>query len=153
MNNNPYNNNPYAQYKNTQIQTATPGQLILLLYEGGIKFCKLAKLSIEEKNIMNANNYIIKIQDIVSELMSSLDMKSGIDIANNLYSLYDYMLSRLIDANIKKEVEPVEEVQKLLEELRDSWKIALKNTGGVKGGGSSGDLVIVTGKQIGRAHV
>ena len=91
MNNNPYNNNPYAQYKNTQIQTATPGQLILLLYEGGIKFCKLAKLSIEEKNIMNANNYIIKIQDIVSELMSSLDMKSGIDIANNLYSLYDYM--------------------------------------------------------------
>ena len=62
MNNNPYNN-PYAQYKNTQIQTATPGQLILLLYEGGIKFCKLAKLSIEEKNIMNANNYIIKIQD------------------------------------------------------------------------------------------
>ena len=60
-NNNPYNNNPYAQYKNTQIQTATPGQLILLLYEGGIKFCKLAKANIDEKNIMGANTNIIKV--------------------------------------------------------------------------------------------
>ena len=139
-NNNPYNNNPYAQYKNTQIQTATPGQLILLLYEWGIKFCKLAKGSIEENNIMTANNYIIKAQDIVSELMSSLDMKSGIEIANNLYSLYDYMLTRLIDANLKKDVDALDEVQKLLEELRDSWKIAIKNTGGVKGGGTIGGL-------------
>ena len=139
-NNNPYNNNPYAQYKNTQIQTATPGQLILLLYEGGIKFCKLAKGSIEENNIMNANNYIIKAQDIVSELMSSLDMKSGIEIANNLYSLYDYMLTRLIDANLKKDVDALDEVQKLLEELRDSWKIAVKNTGGVKGPVKAGGL-------------
>ena len=139
-NNNPYNNNPYAQYKNTQIQTATPGQLILLLYEGGIKFCKLAKVSIEENNIMNANNYIIKAQDIVSELMNSLDMKSGIEIANNLYSLYDYMLTKLIDANLKKNIDDLEEVQKLLEELRDSWKIAVKNTGGVKGPVKAGDL-------------
>lgn len=139
-NNNPYNNNPYAQYKNTQIQTATPGQLILLLYEGGIKFCKLAKTSIEEKNIMNANNYIIKAQDIVSELMNSLDMKSGIEIANNLYSLYDYMLSKLIDANLKKDATDIDEVQKLLEELRDSWKIAIKNTGGVKGNSKAGGL-------------
>lgn len=134
------NNNPYAQYKNTQIQTATPGQLILLLYEGGIKFCKLAKVSIEENNIMNANNYIIKAQDIVSELMNSLDMKSGIDIANNLYSLYDYMLTKLIDANLKKNIDDLEEVQKLLEELRDSWKIAVKNTGGVKGPVKAGGL-------------
>lgn len=132
--------NPYAQYKNTQIQTATPGQLILLLYEGGIKFCKLAKVSIEENNIMNANNYIIKAQDIVSELMNSLDMKSGIDIANNLYSLYDYMLTKLIDANLKKNIDDLEEVQKLLEELRDSWKIAVKNTGGVKGPVKAGGL-------------
>ena len=139
-NNNPYNNNPYAQYKNTQIQTATPGQLILLLYEGGIKFCKLAKVSIEENNIMNANNYIIKAQDIVSELMNSLDMKSGIEIANNLYSLYDYMLTKLIDAKLKKNIDDLEEVQKLLEELRDSWKIAVKNTGGVKGPVKAGGL-------------
>lgn len=139
-NNNPYNQNPYAQYKNTQIQTATPGQLILLLYEGGIKFCKLAKASVEENNIMNANNYIIKIQDIVSELMSSLDLKSGIEISRNLYSLYDYMLAKLIDANLKKDVDAIDEVQKLLEELRDSWKIAVKNTGGVKGGGITGGI-------------
>jgi flagellar protein FliS len=138
--NNPYNNNPYAQYKNTQIQTATPGQLILLLYEGGIKFCKLAKLSIEESNIMNANNYIIKVQDIISELMASLDVKKGGEIASNLYSLYDYMLTKLLEANLKKNKEAVEEVQALLEELRDSWKVALKNTGGVKNGGVVGGL-------------
>lgn len=141
--NNPYNNNgnnPYAQYKNTQIQTATPGQLILLLYEGGIKFCKLAKLSIDESNIMNANNYILKVQDIISELMSSLDIKKGGEIASNLYSLYDYMLGKLVESNLQKNKEGVEEVQKLLEELRDSWKVALKNTGGLKGSGISGGL-------------
>jgi flagellar protein FliS len=134
-NNNPYNkNNAYAQYKNTQIQTATPGQLILLLYEGGIKFCKLAKLSVDENNIMNANKYIIKCQDIVTELMASLDMSKGGDIAKNLYSVYDYMLTQLVEANLKKDKQKLDEVQKLLEELRDSWKVAIKNTGGVKGG-------------------
>lgn len=132
MYNNPYNknNNPYAQYKNTQIQTATPGQLILLLYEGAIKFNKLAKLSIEKKNIMDANKYILKVQDIISELMSSLDMKSGADIAENLYSLYDYMMSKLVDANLQKDIKSLDEVEELLEELRDSWRVALKNTGG-----------------------
>jgi len=142
--NNPYNKNnnanPYAQYKNTQIQTATPGQLILLLYEGGIRFCKLAKLSIEENNIMNANNYILKIQDIISELMASLDIKKGGEIASNLYSLYDYMLEKLLEANLKKNKLAVEEVQKLLEELRDSWKVAIKNTGGLKSGGVTGGI-------------
>ncbi len=138
--NNPYNNNPYAQYKNTQIQTATPGQLILLLYEGGIKFCKLAKLSIEDNNIMNANNYMIKTQDIISELMASLDVNKGGEIAKNLYSLYDYMLGKLVEANLQKSKEAIEEVQKLLEELRDSWKVAIKNTGGVKTSGISGGL-------------
>lgn len=142
--NKPYNNNnttnPYAQYKNTQIQTATPGQLILLLYEGGIRFCKLAKLSIEENDIMNANNYILKIQDIISELMASLDAKKGGEIASNLYSLYDYMLEKLLEANLKKNKLAVEEVQKLLEELRDSWKVAIKNTGGLKSVGITGGL-------------
>jgi flagellar protein FliS len=125
-------NNPYDKYKNMQVQTATPGQLILMLYEGAIKFCKMSKKFIEEKNYMDANKYLIKTQDIVTELMISLDMKAGGEIARNLYSLYDYMLRRLLDANMKKDIEVVDEVQKMIEELKDAWAEALKKTGGVK---------------------
>lgn len=130
------NNNPYDKYKNMQIQTATPGQLILMLYEGAIKFCKLAKKGIEEKNLMDANKYLIKVQDIITELMISLDMKAGGEIAKNLYSLYDYMLRRLLDANIKKSAEIVDEVQGLIEELKDAWAEAVKKTGGIKPSGT-----------------
>jgi flagellar protein FliS len=66
--------------------------------------------------------------------MASLDMSKGGDIAKNLYSVYDYMLNQLVEANLKKDATKLDEVQKLLEELRDSWKVAIKNTGGVKGG-------------------
>lgn len=131
------NNNPYEKYKNMQIQTATPGQLILMLYDGAIKFCKLAKKGIEDKNLMDANKYLIKIQDIVTELMISLDMKSGGEIAKNLYTLYDYMMSRLLEANMKKDPLIIDEVQKMIEELRDAWGEAVKKTGGVKSTGGN----------------
>lgn len=127
-----YTNNPYDKYKNTQIQTATPGQLILLLYAGAVKFCKLAKKAIEENDIMQANKYIIRIQDIVNELMVSLDMKAGGEIAQNLYSLYDYMLRKLVDANLKKDVSQIDEVEKMIDELKESWSMAVKKTGGLK---------------------
>lgn len=125
-------NNPYEKYKNMQIQTSTPGQLILMLYDGAIKFCKQAKKGIEEKNLMDANKYLIKIQDIVTELMISLDMKSGGEIAKNLSTLYDYMLSRLLEANMKKDIAIIDEVQKMFEDLREAWGEAVKKTGGVK---------------------
>lgn len=125
-------NNPYEQYKNTQIQTATPGQLIMMLYQGAIKFCKISKISIEEKDLIKANKYLIKTQDIVTELMLSLDMKSGGDIAKNLSSLYEYMNRKLLEANMKKEIEPINEVQHLLEELENAWREAVKKTGGLK---------------------
>ncbi len=127
-----FSNNPYDKYKNTQIQTATPGQLILMLYEGAIKFCKFAKKGIEDKDVMVANKYLIKVQDIITELSLSLDMKAGGDIAKNLYSLYDYMNRRLVEANIKKDIEIIEEVQKMIEELKDAWAEAVKKTGGLK---------------------
>ncbi|BDU49909.1 flagellar export chaperone FliS [Haliovirga abyssi] len=127
-----FNNNPYDKYKNTQIQTATPGQLILMLYEGAIKFCKFSKNAILEKNISDSNKYLIKTQDIVTELMISLDMKSGGDIAKNLYSIYDYMLRTLVTANMKKDISKITEVQELLEDLKLAWMEAVKKTGGVK---------------------
>jgi flagellar protein FliS len=125
-------NNPYEQYKNTQIQTATPGQLILMLYQGAIKFCKIAKFAIEEKDLIKANKFLIKTQDIVTELSLSLDREAGGEIAKNLSSLYEYMNRKLLEANLKKEIEPIEEVQNLLEELEGAWQEAVKKTGGMK---------------------
>lgn len=124
-------NNPYDKYKNTQIQTATPGQLILMLYAGAVKFCKFAKKGIENNDVMTANKYILKVQDIITELMVSLDMKAGGDISKNLYSLYDYMLRRLLEANMKKDAEILDEVQGMIQELQEAWSGAVKKTGGV----------------------
>lgn len=125
-------NNPYDQYKNMQVQTATPGQLILMLYEGAVKFSKMAKKAILEKDMGTANKYLIKVQDIVTELMISLDMKTGGEIAKNLYSLYDYMLTRLLDANMKKDEKIVDEVMQMIDDLREAWTLAVRQTGGVK---------------------
>lgn len=127
-----FNNNPYDKYKSTQIQTATPGQLIIMLYDGAIKFCKFSKNAIIEKDISNSNKYLIKVQDIITELMISLDMKAGGDIAKNLYSIYDYMLRTLVSANMKKDIDKITEIQELLEDLKESWMEAVKKTGGVK---------------------
>jgi|JTFP01.1.fsa_nt_gb flagellar protein FliS len=124
--------NPYEQYKTTQISTATPGQLVVMLYDGAIKFCKMAKLGIEQKNIETANNNLIKVQNIIQELKISLDMKAGGELSETLDALYEYMLRRLIEANMKKDIKIINEVQKNLEELREAWVEAVKQTGGIK---------------------
>ena len=124
--------NPYEQYKTTQISTATPGQLVVMLYDGAIKFCKMAKLGIEQKNIETANNNLIKVQNIIQELKLSLDMKAGGELSETLDALYEYMLRRLIEANMKKDIKIISEVQKNLEELREAWVEAVKQTGGIK---------------------
>lgn len=124
--------NHYEQYKTTQISTATPGQLVVMLYEGAIKFCKLAKMGIEQKNVQTANNNLIKVQNIVQELKLGLDMKAGGEIAKTLDSLYEYMLRRLIEANIKKDAIIISEVQSSLEELKEAWVEAVRQTGGIK---------------------
>ena len=125
-------NNPYEQYKNTQISTATPGQLVVMLYDGAIKFCKMAILGMESENIETASNNLIKVQNIVNELKISLDKKAGGDISETLDSLYEYMIRRLVEANMKKDSKIVKEVQVMLEELREAWVDAVKQTGGLK---------------------
>jgi flagellar protein FliS len=117
-------NNPYQQYQQNTVNTATPGELTLMLYNGGLKFLKQAKIAIADKNIEEANNKICRVQDIIAELMSSLNM--GVEISKSLYALYDFMSDRLIQANIKKDVKLLEEVEGLLEEMRDTWKEVIK---------------------------
>lgn len=115
--------NPYQQYKENAILTASPEELVLMLYNGIIRFIEEAKGTIEKKDYMAANNSIQRAQDIITELMLTLDM--NYDISKNLYSLYDYMLRRLIDANVKKDVTILEEVKGFAIELRDTWSVAL----------------------------
>ena len=112
----------HQQYKQIQVKTANKGKLVVMLYQGCIKFLKLAKESIENEKLEEANNYIIRSQDIISELMNTLDMERGGEIASNLYQLYDFMNRKLIDANVKKDKKKLEIVENMLLELLDSWK-------------------------------
>ena len=116
--------NPYQKYQQNTVNTATPGELTLMLYNGAIKFVKQAKQAIEKKDVEDAHNKICRVQDILAELMSSLKME--IDISKNLFALYQYMNSRLIDANIQKNVAILEEVEGMLTEIRDTWQEVIK---------------------------
>ena len=108
-------------YQTNQVVTASPKKLVIMLYDGAIKNLRLAELSLNEKNIENSNKYLTKTQAIITEFMSTLNFEDGGDVAKNLYQLYEYMNRRLIRANIDKDVEPIIEVKKYLEELRDTW--------------------------------
>ncbi|HOL48914.1 MAG TPA: flagellar export chaperone FliS, partial [bacterium] len=121
-------NDPIKQYKETQIKTASQGQLILMMYDGAIKFLNISLTGFEKKKYDIVNNNIIKAQDIITELMLALRLEAG-EIAKNLYSLYEYMNRRLIEANIKKNPEICKEILKMLEELRDVWRQVIEKVG------------------------
>ena len=117
-------NNGYNQYKESSVYTATPEELTLMLYNGLVKFIMLAQSAIDEKNIERANNSIIRAQDIVREFQVTLDMKY--EVSKQLDSIYDYMNRRLIQANIKKDKDILEEVLGMAKDLRDTWTQAMK---------------------------
>lgn len=115
------NKNPYNQYKQTQITTANQGKLIVMLYDGAIKFLTIALDNMEPKKYDIVNNNIIKAQDIVTELLLSLNMDEGGEISRNLFSLYMYFKKQLLEANIKKDPQIITHIIKLLKDLRDAW--------------------------------
>jgi flagellar protein FliS len=120
--------NPYEKYQKIQLETASQGRLILALYDGAIRFLKQAIDGINQKKLDVANNNLVRTQNILTELMVSLNMDVG-EIAHNLYSIYDYMNYRLVQANIKKDISIINEILGLLTDLRDTWEIAIKKTG------------------------
>lgn len=113
-------NNAYNAYKQNSITTASPGELTLMLYNGCIKFLNFAKKAMDEKNITVKNTNIQKAQSIISELMITLNM--DYEVSKQMYSLYEYMNRRLVEANIKNDMEAVDEVIGLVTEFRDTWK-------------------------------
>lgn len=113
--------NPYQQYRRNQVETAGPGQLVLLLFNGALRFIQQAVGAMESRDLEGANRYLGRAQAIISELMGSLDLEQG-EVARNLFNLYEYIHYRLVQGNIKKTVSPLEEAAGLLRELRDSWE-------------------------------
>lgn len=116
--------NPYAQYQENSIKTASGPELTLMLYDGAIKFCNIAVEEIEKKNPAKAHENIIKAEDIILELKITLNKKYP--IALEMDRLYDYIYDTLIQGNIHKDTEKVKEACGLIRIYRDAWKIAMK---------------------------
>jgi flagellar protein FliS len=114
--------NGITAYQDNAVTTQSKGRLIVMLYDGAIKFMKLAIKEMEEKNYEAKGRYINKAIDIINELNMVLDMDAGGEIAGNLRRLYLYMNNRLSQANIKCDPQMIRDVIKLMEELNQSWK-------------------------------
>lgn len=111
--------NPYAQYKQLSVNTAGPEKLLIMLFDGAIRFCTQAKRAMENKDIEATNNNLLRCQDIVMELMGSLNM--DYEISNSLLRMYDYIYYNLQQANIKKDLQFLEEAEKYLRDFRELW--------------------------------
>jgi flagellar protein FliS len=114
--------NGIRAYQETAVTTQSKGRLIVMLYEGAVKFLKLAIQEAEAENYEAKGNYINKAMDIITELNAVLDMDAGGEIAGNLRKLYGFMNDRLSLANLKNDPEMIREVITLLEELNQGWK-------------------------------
>ena len=119
-------NQGYAAYANNKIQYASPAELTLMLYEGAIKFCNRAIVACEKKDIKEANTNIMKTERIIGEFQATLNMKYP--VAQDFDRVYSYLMERLIQANMKKEPEILEEVLKHLRTMRDTWKEVMRLT-------------------------
>jgi flagellar protein FliS len=117
----------YAAYSQASINTGqSKERMLLMLYEGAVKFARLARVGIEEKNIALKGENICKVVSILSELDCALDRKAGGELAENLDALYQYMILRLTHANLKNDAKAVEEVENLLTELKDGFEGAVE---------------------------
>ncbi|WCL50937.1 flagellar export chaperone FliS [Leptospira sp. GIMC2001] len=116
--------NPYSNqnaYKANEISTVSQTRLIVMLYEGAMRFLKIAGENMTPRKYDLVNNNIIKAQDIITELMLSLNLEDGKEVGNNLLSIYVYMKKRLLEANMKKETKIINEVIDLLGQLKSAW--------------------------------
>lgn len=116
--------NAYTQYNNSKVLTASPGELTLMLYEGAIKFCNIAILAVEQKDIEKAHIHITKVERIIDYLRQTLDMQYP--VAQDFDRIYSYLGQRLVEANIKKDAEILEEVNGHLRSVRDTWKEVMR---------------------------
>lgn len=120
----------YGQYRQVQVNTASPGKLIVLLYQGAIRAMKQALDLIDKKDYEGKGNSLIKAQDIMMELNLALDMNAGGEISKSLRQLYVYMYKRLIDANLEMNKDYIQECIHIMTGLLDAWESAVQETEG-----------------------
>ena len=119
--------NPYLkQYRQTQMETTPKEQILLMLYDGAVRFLHQAKAGFAEKNIEKIHNNLIKVQNIITEFETSLDIENGGEFAQNLYALYEFMNRELVKKKKKKDESSLDLVIKHMTELRDTWREAVK---------------------------
>jgi flagellar protein FliS len=114
-------NNPYNQYVENQVTTATPGKLLVMAFDAAIRFARVAAEKMQEHKLDEQNANIRRVQNILLELVSSLDARTDPQLAANLQSIYTYMFDRLTHANIRDDAAALEEVTEMLMELRNTW--------------------------------
>ena len=136
------NANPLNAYRETKIRTASQGKLIVMLYDEAIRQLDIAVEGMESrsKQLDLVHNAIVKSQDVVTELMVSLDFERGGEIAKNLFSLYVFFSNHLSEGNLTKKVEPVRAVRRMMAELRNAWVEAARRTGEVQTGSTGVNL-------------
>ena len=128
--------NPLGAYRETQVKTASPGQIVVMLYAEAIKQCDLAieflqgDMKKNPEKIESFNNAMTKTQDIVTELIASLDFDTGGEIAQNLFALYMYFNRELLDANLQKDLSKIRSVRNMLDDLRGAWTVAATKASG-----------------------
>jgi flagellar secretion chaperone FliS len=133
--------NGYGIYKTTHVETADQGKLILIAYDVAIKHCRISIEQFGDKQLIKERTrHILRAQDAVTELLSALRMDVG-EIAHNLYRLYDYILRRMVEANIKNDKAKIEEVLVYLLELREAWNQAIANVKREAAGQANGQIL------------
>ena len=117
-------NKAAMQYQKNAVQTASPAKLTLMLYDGAVKFANIAIEALQEGDLEKAHQNIIKVQKIIVEFRSTLDMKYP--VAKDFDVVYDYIYRRLVEANMKKDEAIMEEALKYIKEMRDTWKEVMR---------------------------
>jgi flagellar secretion chaperone FliS len=112
---------PTAAYKQQSILTATPGQLVVMLYDGCLRFLQQGALSMRDGNLAEAGSRLSRAEAIIEELLSSLDMENGGEIASRLQGIYVFCTRHLMQARLERDADKIDAVGSLLAELRDSW--------------------------------
>ena len=114
-----YTANPYNVYKRNTVNMASGQQLLLMLLDGAVKYTKVARLAIINKDIARAHKELVRVQDIFLELMITMDKNTK--YMEDLYNLYDFIKNELAKANMKKDVKIIDEILPIMEEIRDMW--------------------------------
>ncbi|KEI16202.1 flagellar export chaperone FliS [Clostridium haemolyticum] len=121
-----YASNAYKTYKTNSVNYASKDQLLLMLLDGAVKFAKMGRQAILDKKVAKAHDSLTRTQDIFFELMATLDVNAAGEWGKQIMGIYEFVVRRLADANIKKDINIMDEIIPLIENIRDTWYEAEK---------------------------